>query len=90
MDFSYGSSLDVEAPEEYERLLLDAMGGEATLFTRDDEIEQAWDLLKPILDSWEGRSGRTPPVFGYEAGTWGPAAADELLVKRIDRGWRRL
>lgn len=90
MDFSYGSSFGVEAPEAYERLLLDAMRGDATLFTRDDEIEEAWDVISPVLDSWEGRAGRTPPVFGYEAGTWGPAAADELLVKSIGRGWRRL
>ncbi len=90
MDFSYGSSFGVEAPEAYERLLLDAMRGDATLFLRDDEIEQAWDVIRPVLDSWEGREGRQPPILGYEAGTWGPAGADELLVKKVGRGWRRL
>jgi glucose-6-phosphate 1-dehydrogenase len=91
MDFSYGSSFGVEAPEAYERLLLDAMKGDATLFTRNDEIEQAWDLLENIFASWNGSGGiQPPPVYGYEAGSWGPAAADELLVKSISRPWRRL
>jgi glucose-6-phosphate 1-dehydrogenase len=90
MDFSYGSSFGVETPEAYERLLLDAMKGDATLFTRNDEIEQAWDLLENIFSSWDGKGGQTPPVYGYEAGSWGPIAADELLMKKISRGWRRL
>jgi glucose-6-phosphate 1-dehydrogenase len=90
MDFSYGSSFGVETPEAYERLLLDAMKGDATLFTRNDEIEQAWDLLENIFSSWDGKEGQTPPVYGYEAGSWGPIAADELLMKKISRGWRRL
>lgn len=91
MDFSYGNSFGVEAPEAYERLLLDAMKGDATLFTRNDEIEQAWDLLENIFASWRGDKGtQAPPVYGYEAGSWGPAAADELLQKKISKPWRRL
>jgi len=90
MDFSYGSSFGVDAPEAYERLLLDAMKGDATLFTRNDEIEQAWDLLENIFNSWRGDGVKSPPVYGYEAGSWGPAAADELLMKSINQSWRRL
>ena len=90
MDFSYGTSFGVEAPDAYERLLLDAMRGDATLFTRNDEIEAAWELVDPILQSWQPTSGRAAPILGYEAGSWGPAAADELLTRRIKRGWRRL
>lgn len=88
MEFNYSTSFGQEPPEAYERLLLDAMRGDATLFTRSDEIEQAWDLLLPIQEVWS--DSRKPPVYGYEAGTWGPAAADELLISRVQRPWRRL
>ncbi len=87
MDFSYGTSFGVEPPEAYERLLLDAMRGDATLFTRNDEIEQAWDLLENVFKAWRGDGVKAPPVFGYEAGSWGPASGDELIPKA---GWRRL
>ncbi len=90
MEFAYGTSFGVEAPEAYERLLLDGMRGDATLFTRDDEIEEAWDLLENIFRAWKRKEGTTPPVFGYEAGSWGPSAADELLLKKVRQGWRRL
>ena len=88
MDFSYGTSFGVDAPEAYERLLLDGMRGDATLFTRNDEIEQAWDVVDPILDTW--RDDKGIPLYGYEAGGWGPKAADELLMKKIGTSWRRL
>lgn len=88
MDFTYGTSFGVEAPEAYERLLLDGMRGDATLFTRNDEIEQAWELLANIFSAWSAKNA--PPVFGYEAGSWGPTAADELLMKTLKQGWRRL
>ena len=52
MNFAYGTSFGASAPEAYERLLLDGMRGDATLFTRDDEIEQAWDILDPVLKAW--------------------------------------
>ena len=90
MNFSYGTSFATGAPEAYERLLLDAMRGDPTLFTRDDEIEQAWDILQPVIDAWDPKSREAPPVHGYEAGTWGPPAAEELLTRKIKRGWRRL
>ncbi|MCB0325870.1 MAG: glucose-6-phosphate dehydrogenase, partial [Bdellovibrionales bacterium] len=90
MDFSYGTSFGVEPPEAYERLLLDCMRRDPTLFTRDDEIEEAWGLIQPILDVWQGAGKSAPPVYGYEAGSWGPAAADEMLQRSIGRGWRRL
>lgn len=89
MDFSYGTSFGVEAPEAYERLILDCMRGDATLFTRDDEIEEAWDLLAPIFDVWAEKGTRTP-VYGYDAGSWGPTAADEMMAAKFGRGWRRL
>jgi glucose-6-phosphate 1-dehydrogenase len=87
MDFTYDSSFGVASPEAYERLLLDVMKGDATLFTRNDEIEESWDLLAPIFKEWE--SANPPPVHEYEAGTWGPAAADELINSTKD-SWRKL
>jgi glucose-6-phosphate 1-dehydrogenase len=82
MDFTYDSSFGVASPEAYERLLLDVMKGDPTLFTRDDEIEESWELLAPIFDVWNGPN--PPPVCTYEAGSWGPAAADELLQRTGD------
>ena len=85
MDFFYGSSFGEAVPDAYERLLLDAMLGDPTLFARRDEVEEAWSLIQPILDAWgEGIS----PVVPYDAGSWGPAAAD-LLIERDGREWRR-
>ena len=89
MDFSYGASFGVEAPEAYERLLLDAMRGDATLFTRDDEIEQAWDVMDPVLDAWASGDGSIA-MHDYESGGWGPEAADELLIRSVGTPWRRL
>jgi glucose-6-phosphate 1-dehydrogenase len=86
MDFRYGFSFAVDSPDAYETLLLDAMVGDASLFTRDDEVERAWEILDPILRAWE--SGGGGPVHFYGAGSWGPPAADELLG-RDDRSWRR-
>ena len=86
MDFRYGSSFAVDSPDAYETLLLDAMTGDASLFTRDDEVERAWEILQPVLDAWQ--SGEGGPLHFYGAGTWGPPAADELL-ERDDRAWRR-
>jgi glucose-6-phosphate 1-dehydrogenase len=85
MDFRYGSSFAVDSPDAYETLLLDAMIGDASLFTRDDEVERAWAILDPILESWA--NGHGGPLHFYGAGTWGPPAADELL-ERDGRAWR--
>ena len=85
MDFQYVTSFLVEAPEAYERLLLDCMIGDPTLFTRADEVEAAWTLVDPIENAW--RDGR-PRLQTYAAGSWGPDAAAELL-HADGREWHR-
>jgi glucose-6-phosphate 1-dehydrogenase len=87
MDFHYGTSFGKASPEAYERLLLDAMAGDATLFARRDEVEQAWAFVDAIEDAWHGEGA--PELFMYPAGSWGPDAADELMA-RDGRAWRRL
>ncbi len=91
MDFTYGSSFTTEAPEAYETLLLDAMLGDASLFTRADEVEAAWGIVTPIDQTWAAwdRAGSDGDLQPYEAGTWGPEAADRL-IERDGRRWRRL
>ncbi len=85
MDFLYGGAFREGLPEAYERLVLDAMLGDATLFTREDEVEEQWKLVDAVVGSW----GREQPSFpSYAAGSWGPAAADELLHED-GRSWRR-
>ena len=85
MDFLYGGAFREGVPEAYERLILDAMLGDATLFTREDEVEEQWKLVDAIVGAW----GRDRPSFpDYAAGAWGPARADELL-ERDGRSWRR-
>jgi len=85
MDFLYGGAFREGLPDAYERLILDAMLGDATLFTRADEIEEQWALVDAIVAFWK----RDRPSFpNYAAGTWGPVAADEL-VHRDGRSWRR-
>jgi glucose-6-phosphate 1-dehydrogenase len=85
MDFLYGGAFRTGMPEAYERLILDAMLGDATLFTRTDEVEEQWKLVDAIVAPWK----RDRPSFpNYAAGTWGPHAADELL-DRDGRSWRR-
>ena len=71
-------------PESYERLLLDAIQGDASLFTRADEVETAWSLIDPILQTWE--THQTPPLAGYKPGSWGPTEAYDLLA-RDGRRW---
>ena len=85
MDFLYGGAFRMGLPEAYERLILDAMLGDATLFTRIDEVEEQWKLVDAIVSAWS----RDRPAFpNYAAGAWGPAAADEL-IERDGREWRR-
>jgi glucose-6-phosphate 1-dehydrogenase len=81
-----GTAFAAPPPEAYERLLLDVMLGDPTLFTRTDEVDSAWRFITPILDAWD--RGVSPPV-PYPAGTWGPPEADELL-DRDGAEWRRL
>ena len=87
MDFAYGSAFTVESPDAYETLILDALLGDASLFTRADEVEAAWRIVDPIIDAWI--AGPEPELPNYTSGTWGPDAADELLT-REGRRWRRL
>jgi glucose-6-phosphate 1-dehydrogenase len=88
MDFHYGTSFGKPSPEAYERLLLDAMSGDATLFARRDEVEEAWAFIDPIERAWHAAKD-APPLEFYPAGAWGPEAADELLAQD-GRTWRRL
>jgi glucose-6-phosphate 1-dehydrogenase len=85
MEFLYGTSFMSQSPEAYERLILDAMRGDATLFTRNDEVDAQWAIIDPILRAWQAGN---PPLTEYEAGTPGPAAADELIGQ--GRHWRAL
>jgi glucose-6-phosphate 1-dehydrogenase len=85
MDFLYGGAFRTGMPEAYERLILDCLLGDATLFTRADEIEEQWLLIDAIVAAWQ----RDRPGFpNYAAGTWGPPSADDLL-HRDGRSWRR-
>jgi glucose-6-phosphate 1-dehydrogenase len=88
MDFHYGTSFGKASPEAYERLLLDAMSGDATLFARRDEVEEAWTFIDPIEEAWHAKND-APELYFYPAGSWGPEAADDLLA-RDGHAWRRL
>ena len=83
MDFQYGSSFLADVPEAYETLLLDAIRGDSTLFTRQDSVERSWQICDPLIEQW-----RTGQPQAYASGSWGPDAADELLA-RDGRRWRR-
>jgi glucose-6-phosphate 1-dehydrogenase len=85
MDFAYDETFARRLPEAYERLLLDVLRGDSTLFTRTDELEAAWAFVTPVLEHWERNAVEPEP---YAAGTWGPRQADDLL-HRSGRTWRR-
>jgi glucose-6-phosphate 1-dehydrogenase len=87
MDFRYGSTFGESSPEAYERLLLDVMAGDATLFMRRDSVEAAWRWIAPILDRWAEQA--QAPVPSYAAGEWGPREADRL-IESGGRRWRAL
>jgi len=87
MDFRYGSTFGASSPEAYERLLLDVMAGDATLFMRRDSVEASWQWVSPILDRWTERADADLPK--YAAGSWGPAEADRLIGS-TGRTWRQL
>ena len=85
MDFLYGGAFRTDLPEAYERLLIDCMRGDASLFTREDEVIEQWKIVDAIVAFWR----RDRPSFpNYAAGTWGPPSSDELL-HRDGRSWRR-
>jgi glucose-6-phosphate 1-dehydrogenase len=85
MEFLYGTSFMSQSPEAYERLILDTMRGDATLFARDDEVEAAWGIVDPILQAWQQDSDGQLPQ--YPSGSPGPPEADALLE---GREWRPL
>jgi len=87
MEFLYGSAFMSQSPEAYERLITDAMRGDATLFTRNDEVLAQWGIIDPVLEAWHGTDGDAP-LPAYEAGTAGPAEADALIGPA--REWRKL
>ena len=84
MEFRYASSFGVEAPEAYERLLLDALNGDGTLFTRGDEVEASWRFITPIHQAWAANANGP---FSYPAGAWGPREAEALLTDNLK--WRK-
>ena len=87
MEFHYDSAFkNQEIPEAYERLLQDALEGDASLFIRNDHIEEAWRIVDPLLEEWSNLDGT--PLHVYAPGSWGPEAADSFLAKD-GRGWRR-
>ena len=87
MDFRFGSEFGGVSPEAYERLLLDAMIGDATLFIRHDEAELSWKFFDPILSAWKDSGIRQ--LLSYPAGSWGPKEADDMMAPE-GRSWRRL
>ncbi|MEM6911757.1 MAG: glucose-6-phosphate dehydrogenase [Verrucomicrobiota bacterium] len=88
MDFQYRTSFGKASPEAYERLIIDAMAGDATLFARRDEVENAWAFIDEIEKAWH-ESPTPPPMAEYPAGSWGPSEAEKLL-EQDDCVWRRL
>ena len=86
MEFSYQETFKEESPEAYERLLLDALMGDPTLFIRTDEVEQCWRIVDPIIDRWANDNS---PIPTYEAASWGPTDADRL-IGRSGRKWRNV
>jgi glucose-6-phosphate 1-dehydrogenase len=85
MEFLYGTSFLSQSPEAYERLILDVMRGDATLFTRNDEVEEQWRICDPIVRTWQQLHG---PLPQYPAGSQGPGEADELMLE--GQSWRRI
>ena len=87
MDFAYETSFVVDSPDAYETLILDALLGDASLFTRADEVEAAWAVVTPIINSWAEMPA--PQFPNYAAGSWGPEESD-ALIEREGRRWRRI
>jgi glucose-6-phosphate 1-dehydrogenase len=85
MDFHYSDLRDTYLPDAYERLLLDCMVGDATLYTRGDALESTWGFVQPILNFW--KNNPDAPLYGYPAGSWGPDCADALIEGK-EQTWR--
>jgi glucose-6-phosphate 1-dehydrogenase len=89
MEFLYGTAFLSQSPEAYERLITDAMRGDATLFTRDDEVEAQWRICDPILKYWDPAHPHSPgPLPQYAAGSQGPAEAGAILLP--EQSWRSI
>ena len=84
MDFHYGSSFGTRQPTAYETLLIDAIVGDGTLYTRQDMVEASWAAVDPILEVWRNTKQRFP---NYRGGSWGPQEAEEML-RRAQNAWR--
>ena len=87
MDFRYGSYFGTSPPEAYERLILDCMAGDSTLFAREDEVFSSWNLFTPLLQHWSKNAPKKFP--NYPSGTWGPEEAEQMIAKD-GRKWRLL
>ncbi|MDA0738511.1 MAG: hypothetical protein O2999_01845 [Nitrospirae bacterium] len=85
MNFKYGAAFSAPSPEAYERLLLDVMAGDASLFMRRDAVEASWAWITDIIQGWKDHGGKWLPE--YPAGTWGPVEADKL-IETDERKWR--
>ena len=85
MDFHYSDLADLDVPNAYERLLLDCMRGDATLYAHGDSVEFCWEFVEPILNAWQ--NDPSIPIYGYPAGTWGPEPADDLIEPALV-SWR--
>ncbi len=88
LSFSYEEHFKQKPPEAYERLLLDCISGDQTLFWRSDGVNASWSLITPVLKAWE-KTDKKNKLFTYPAGSWGPEEADELL-KQDNREWKKL
>jgi glucose-6-phosphate 1-dehydrogenase len=88
MDFMYGTAFQQQSPDAYERLLLDCMLGDPTLFAREDEVEEAWRFCTAILDGWRAHPPDRIHSPNYEAGTWGPEESHAFMA-RDGRAWHR-
>ena len=77
MDFHYSDLVETDVPEAYERLLLDCIKGDPTLYAHGDSVEHSWKFVEPILNAW--KNDDSIPVYGYPAGSWGPEVADKLI-----------
>lgn len=85
MDFHYRDQFSGSIPDAYERLLIDVLNGDASLFPRSDAIEKSWQLIDPIIQGW--KTPEAPPLYTYDPGSWGPIAIHDLLL-RDGRYWR--
>lgn len=85
MDFHYKDLSNQRIPLAYERLIHDAIQGDATLFARTEEVLEAWKFLTPVIDAW--KNPQEVPLYGYPAGTWGPQQADGL-IEGLGMSWR--